>query len=258
MNLSLKKILSVIFVRIIPVLLLVYFFVYTIFYVTSIHGKIREWNAVAEDIRDSVAYTAEEWELIRLKTFLDARLAMSASDSIGLTINIKDSTVQLEMKGVVLRQVVFDRVEMSRFFRSFHPVAYAHHFSKPFTIGEIEGSIVKEPVTVRKVPKDTIEAAQTRIEIDSLGVEFVEWHLILGGAVMVSIVQSDQFDARLPMSTLMYRIRRHLKTLNETNRDVLRLRKPVLYPEITIFIPANEAKSFYRALPPKGQVALKL
>jgi len=77
------------------------------------------------------------------KAFLNARLAMSVTDSIGLTLNLKDSLVQLEMKGVVLRQVKADKIELPRFFKAIKAPAYAIHFSKPFIITEIEGSIEK-------------------------------------------------------------------------------------------------------------------
>jgi len=256
MNKEKNSFLRITFGRIIPFILLTYFVYYTVFYTVAIRSQLKEWNSV--ESADTIRYTEEEWQLIRNKTFLDARLVMSASDSIGMTINLRDSLVQLEMKGVVLRQVKFDKFEMSRFYKGLKPVAYANHFSTPFTIGEIEGSIVKEPITVRKVPKDTIEAAQNEVKVDTTGVEFVEWHFTLDSALMVSFVQSDQLNGPITLATLKYRFRRHLKTLIETNRSTLRFRKPDLYPEMTIFIPANEAKSFYRALPPRGQVVLKL
>jgi hypothetical protein len=244
------------FGRVIPAILVGYFVYYTVFYTIAIRSQLKEWNAI--ESTDTIKYTEGEWQLIRTKTFLDARLAMSESDSIGMTINLRDSLVQLEMKGVVLRQVKFDKLEISRFYKGLTPVAYASHFSTPFTIGEIEGSIVKEPITVRKVPKDTIEAAQNEVKVDTTGVEFVEWHFTLDSALMVSFVQSDQLEGPVTLATLKYRFRRYLKTLVETNHSTLRFRKPQIYPEMTIFIPANEAKSFYRALPPRGQVVLKL
>lgn len=253
-----KSFAGLLFGKVIPGLILAYLVFYSVFYISSLRGKFQSWNAVGAEKADTLIYSEEEWELIRMKTYLQARMAMSSSDSIGLTINMKDSLVQLEMKGVVLRQVRFDKVEMSRFFRGFQPAAYQQHFSKPFTISEIAGSIIKDPVTVRKVPKDTIEASQAKMEIDTSRIDFVEWHLLLDSAIMVSIIQSDEYVGNIPLPVFKYRIRRHIQTLLATNRDVVRFRKPAIYPEITVFIPSNEAKSFFRALPPRGQVVLKL
>jgi hypothetical protein len=253
-----KKTISLLFLRIIPALLVLYFIIFTGFYIAGSKSMLREWNFAGSDKKDSLQVSSEEWELIHERAFLNARLAMSGTDSIGLTLNLKDSLVQLEMKGVVLRQIKYDKSEMSKFFHGIRPEAYTHHFSKSFSISEIEGSIEKNPVIVRKVPKDSLEAAQTQVKIDTSKVEFVEWHLLLDSALLVSVVQSDQFEGKFHGSTFNYRLRRHMKTLKAANQAVFQFRKPEIFPEITVFIPANEAKSFFRALPPNGQVVLRL
>lgn len=244
--------------RVLPLLLLIYFLIFTGFYIFSMRSSLSEWNKPGSDIPDTIRYSAEEWELIHQKSFLNARLAMSSSDSIGLTLNLKDSLIQLEMKGVVLRQLKFDRVEMSRFFKGIKPQPYTEHFSKPFTINAIVGTTEKNPIIVRKVPKDSLEAAQTKVEIDTTRMGFVEWHLLLDSLLVVSVVQSNISESRLDYATFRYRLRRHMQTLRSTNYAVVRLKKPRIFPEITVFIPANEANSFYRALPPNGQVVLRL
>ena len=258
MKSNINKIVKLALLKIIPAILIVYFLIFTIFSIVSLRSTLSEWNKGGENKKDTLKLSFQEWDLIHQRAFLTARLGMSASDSIGLTVNLKDSLVQLEMKGVVLRQVKFRRAELSRFFSGIKPDAYTYHFSKPFGITEIEGTIEKNPVIVRKVPKDTIEAAQTQIQIDTTKREFVEWHLMLDSSLVVSIVQSDEFDAGFDLSLMKYRLRRHMKTLAAANRNILRFRKPEYLPEVTVFIPANEAKSFFRALPPNGQVVLRL
>lgn len=258
MNEKTKKVLRLVFLNGVPIALVIYFLVFTGFYISALQSKLSQWNYAGTGINDTLIYSAEEWNLIHQKSLLNARLTLSKGDSIGLTVNLVDSLVQLEMKGVVLRQVKFQKAEMSRFFKGIKPDAYAHHFSKPFNITEIEGTIEKNPVIVRKVPKDTIEAAQSVIKIDTTKSEFIEWHLLLDSALIVSIVQSDEFDKKFDGSLLSYRLRRHMKTLKSVNHDVLRFRKPDYLPEITVFIPANEAKSFFRALPPNGRFVLRL
>jgi hypothetical protein len=244
--------------RYIPGLLVLYFLVFTGFNIHSMRSTLSDWNNSGTGSADTLRYSSDEWELMHEKAFLMARLTMSGSDSIGLTLNLKDSLIQLEMRGVVLRQVKFDRKEISGFFKGLKPHPYVDNFSKPFAISEIEGTIEKNPVIYRKVPKDTLEAAQTKVEVDTSKVEFVEWHLLLDSALLVSIVQTDQSEKIFDFATFNYRLRRHFKTLSSANRDVIRMKKPQFYPEITIFIPANEAKSFFRALPPNGQVVLRL
>lgn len=251
-----KTLAEQVFLRIVPVILLIYFVLYTLFTLFSYRNSLKDWNSASAN--DSIKYASDEIALINRKAFLDAQLAMSTSDSIGLIVNLKDSLVQLQMKGVTLRQVKFSKAEMPRFFRGISTKAYATRFSKPFKISEIEGTIEKNPMIYRKVPKDTLEAAQSQLTIDTTKTEFVEWHLMLDSTLIISVVQSDPYDGLLNWDRIKYKMRRHFKTLATMNRKLFRLQKPSALPEITAYIPANEAKSFFRALPPNGQVVVRI
>jgi len=239
------KTVSFFFVKVLPAALILWLLIYTLFFSFSVRKQIKTWQSVPEKEADTIRRTHEEWKLMKEKSFLTARINLAGNDSIGMTINLEDSLVQLETKGVVLRQIRIGKSETSRFFRSFKPEAYVRVFSKPFTITEIEGSIVKEPIVVKKAPRDTTEAASNTTPIDTGKVEFVEWHLRLDSTFVVSFVQSDQGTGSFDWPTIKY------------NRKLFRLKTPDYSPEITIFLPGKDAKSFFRALPPRGMVALK-
>lgn len=246
-----------IFLIILPLLVIAWLLLYTVVFTLAVRKQVRTWQSVRSNSADTLTYSPEEWSLIREKSFLGARIALASDDSIAMTINLRDSLVQIETKGVILRQVRFDRAEVSRFFSSFSPDVYTAIFSKPFNITEIEGTIVKEPITVKKAPRDSTEAAQNITKVDTTRIELVEWHLQLDSTFIISFVQSDQRKGGIDWPTAKYRFRQHYKTLIENNRKMFSLKLPVFHPEITIFIPGKEAKSFYRALPPNGQVALR-
>ncbi len=248
---------ATLFKKIIPAVLLVWMAVYTIAMAISVHKQVHILQSKADAATDTISWSQEEWQLLKDKTFLEARIALAGDDSIAMTLDFRDSLVRLETKGVVLRQIKYDDVEVSRFYRALKPLAYAAVFSSPLKITEIEGSIVKEPIQVKKAPRDSTEAAQNVAKLDTGKVEFVEWHLQLDSTFVVSFVQSERSFGMGDWPTIKYRLRRHYQTLKETNRDLIRLRLPVYHPEVTLFIPASEAKSFYRALPPNGKVALK-
>jgi len=249
-----RKFSGLIFLKILPLAIIVWMVVYTVAYTFAVRKQVRNMRSPAEN--DTLSYSKEEWMLIREKAFLQARIILSESDSIGLTLNLRDSLVQLETKGVVLRQVRFDKAEVSPFFSSFRPGSYSAVFSKPFGITEIEGTIVKEPIIVKKAPRDSVEASQHVTQVDTTQSEFVEWHLQLDSSLVISFVQSDKDKGGIDWPTLKYRFRRHAKTLAETNRNLISFRKPTYFPEITLFIPRKEAKSFYRALPQNGRVVI--
>lgn len=248
---------GLLFLRVIPNLLVAWMILYTLAMVVSVRKQTSHFRSEGVNDSDTVTWSLEEWQLLRDKSFLEARLSLAGNDSLGLTIDFPDSTVRLENKGVILKEIRFKEAEMSRFFSAFTPAHYASAFSRPFTITEIEGSIMKEPIQVKKAPRDSTEAAQNITSVDTTRVEFVEWHLKLDSTLVVSFVQSERSLGSLDWPTVKYRLRRHYRALLETNRALVHFRLPEYKPEVTIFIPAGEAKSFYRALPPNGQVALK-
>ncbi len=245
------------FLRLLPAFLLGIILLYSVVFTVSVREKVNSWNAKPGEMADSLLVSPEEWELVRDKTFLLARIAMAGNDSIGLTVNLRDSLVQIENKGVVLRQVKYGKATLSRFFRSITPSPYTRVFSKLFRITEIEGSVLKEPIVVKKAPRDSSEVTDSQSHIDTSRVEFIEWHLQLDSSLVVSFVQSERRFGNFDWPTWKYRFRQHFKTLSSVVQDVIHLRKPSYYPEITIYLPRQEAKSFYRALPPKGLVVLR-
>ena len=257
------KILRYLFLVILPLILLVYLLFYSYFYFDAIKQMINQVNAEAPheiiETRSRKSYSLEEVNLIKDKAALNSRLKMAESDSIGLFINLSDSLVQLELRGVTLKQVKFTQFKYDRFFSALHPAAYQAVFSKPLVIGRIEGASEKEPITYKKAPKDTIEAALMPgpEKIDTTKVEFIEWHMLLNHNIMVSVVQSDSEEGKWNEENRKYRVRRYLAGLKANTTNVIHFRKIDYYPELTIFIPAGEAKSFYRALPERGDVRMK-
>jgi hypothetical protein len=248
----------IVFLITIPVLIIIVVLTYTVVNSISVLNKVHEWQKVSESTSDSSVLSDEEWKLIRNKTYLTAKLTLAANDSLGLTINLKDSLIQLETKGVVMRQVHFEEAEISKFFRSFKPSLYARTFSRPFKISGFGGTVVKDPITVVKAPKDSIEAAKNKPAIDTTKIEFVEWHMMLNKSLIVSFVQSDREFDKMNKIAWQYRYDRYKEALTRNIQDMIHFRIPVFYPQITIFIPKNEAKSFYRALSKKGEVVIRL
>lgn len=247
-----------IFLIAIPALIILVSLTYAVVYSLSALNKVQEWQNVQENASDTPVLSVEEWKLVREKSFLAARLALSTNDSIGLTINLEDSVVLLETKGVVLRQIRFEEAEISRFFRSFKPAMYSKTFSKPFKISEFGGTIVKDPITVVKAPKDSTEAAKNKTEVDTSKIEFVEWHMMLNNSLVVSFVQNDHEFGKMNKAAYLYRFDRYKETLTRNIKDMIHFKIPVYYPQITLFIPKSEAKSFYRALSKKGEVVIRL
>lgn len=143
---------TTIFLKVIPLVLTAWLAIYTLTMGIAVHKQVKTFQSQGNQGGDTLSWSSEEWQLLKDKTFLEARIALAGDDSIAMTIDFQDSIIRLETKGVVLREVKFGKVEISRFFKALKPLSYAALFSKPFMITEIEGSIVKEPIQVKKLP----------------------------------------------------------------------------------------------------------
>lgn len=97
-------------------------------------------------------------DMIRQKAFLSSQLKMAESDSIGLLINVRDSVIQLLIKGLPVRTVSIDEYDVSPFFHRANQEAIYSMLSAPMTITGMQATFRKDPVNVKIAPKDTTEA----------------------------------------------------------------------------------------------------
>ena len=67
-------------------------------------------------------------DLFKKKVFLETRFQMSKADSINLSINLKDSILQLELKGVVIKSTKITDFEVDQFLYQLKPATYQHLF----------------------------------------------------------------------------------------------------------------------------------
>ena len=100
-------------------------------------------------------------DMIRQKAFLSSQLKMAETDSIGLLINVRDSVIQLLIKGLPVRTVSIDEYDVSPFFHRANQEAIYSMLSAPMTITGIQATFRKDPVNVKIAPKDTTELSLT-------------------------------------------------------------------------------------------------
>jgi hypothetical protein len=198
-------------------------------------------------------------ELLVKKTSLDARLAMSLDDSIGLRINLKEKSLYLEINGIVLHTTPIREQKTSSFFRNLNAAEKYVLFSKPLGILKDESTIEKDRFEIVYAPKDTIEAGlRTDPDPDTVLHEPVMYRLYLKNGIRV------QVTGLLPDSVSQFRSRFKFeyadrkKFLKHLFNSIMH-QKPVPYqPTLSIVIEAREAEAIYRALPRKGNVILEL
>ena len=82
---------------------------------------------------------------LKEKAWLESRLKMAAGDSIGLSIDLEQHRIQLELKGVVLLSSKIRDTSISGFFRKMDGNVYFSTFGTPLTIQQFKSSIAKNP-----------------------------------------------------------------------------------------------------------------
>jgi hypothetical protein len=193
--------------------------------------------------------------LLKEKSFLQSKVAMAESDSIYLTIDMPDSTVNLEINGVVVHKADIKKMKVSRLLTAKNDYVILSMLSNPFTISKNMASIEKEPLMIRMAPKDTSEFKPDIIP-DTADYEPVNYIMEMDNGTRLFIYQEGKLrpgdGIRLFIFDLQYRL---IKAGNTFFR-VVTFRVPDYQPFIKLRIPRTDAKIIYRALPEHGQIAV--
>ena len=192
------------------------------------------------------------------KTWLETRFQITRTDSISLSLNLKDSLLQLELKGVVLKSSKIMDFKADRFFSLLNAGAYHHFFGVQASGESALSTIEKEPLTIKKAPKDTIEYnAQSHIAKDSLDTEAVHWLLKLDNGIVLKIEGTDEYTNAEWWLGQQFWWKQNLVQLKKDLRKTLLFRIPDYQPEIAMVISEADAKAIYRALPTHPLICIR-
>ncbi len=196
-------------------------------------------------------------ELLRQKALLGACLKMTETDSIGLLVNVRDSLIQLLIRGVPVRSVAIGRYELSPLFSRASPEAVYGMLSSPLLITGTRATFRKDPVSIRIAPRDTSEAV-TDIRPDTATVEPVFFTITTNRNVRLCFAQQESSAGADRRAGFFFSLGERLRGIPPFAGAVARLRIPPYEPCIRIWIPRAEAKIIYRAIPREGMIALTL
>lgn len=246
-----------IFVVIFCIILLAFTAVYTYLSV----GAVRDRMELAQTQTESAASVSPSLiGLMKDKAWVESRLKMASGDSIGLSIDLAEHLIQLELKGVVVMSTKIREYSTSGFFKRMDGNVYFSMFGTPLTIQKFESSIEKNPFKVVQAPKSAEEAEAAVAPKDSLPKENVYWTVKLDREFELNIQGIDSVSE----SESKYRLgkgfefRRDLKNIFNSFNHIVKFKKPIYTPEILISIPENEAKAILRALPRNASVTIRI
>lgn len=234
--------------------------VYTYLSVSSVRDRMK----VAQDKAEgSPQINSSLLPQLKEKAWIESRLKMAAGDSIGLSIDLEQRRIQLELKGVVILSSKIRDCSISGFFRKMDGNVYFNTFGTPLTIQQFKSSIAKNPLKVVEAPKDTIAAqaaADAAARKDSLADENVFWTVKLDRDFDLDIQGIDSIAEAHNKYKFGkgFEFERNLKNITNSFQHILRFTKPSYTPEILISIPENEAKAILRALPRSALVTIRI
>lgn len=194
-------------------------------------------------------------EMLREKAFLSSQVKMADQDSIGLLINIRDSVLQLLIKGVPVRSFLIDDYDVSPFFHRANQEAIYSMLSSPLTITRMQATFLKDPVQVKIAPRDTSEA-KIDVRPDTTDFEAVFFTLDTDRDIRFYFEQHEDTVGADRRARFFFDLKDRSRNSGVTMREVISLRTPPYVPYIKIWISKAEAKIIYRAIPREGQIVL--
>ena len=191
----------------------------------------------------------------REKAFLQSRIALAESDSIYLTINLADSTADLEIYGVVVHSTKIKDLKMSNILRKGNDRVISSLLSTPFTISGSIATIKKDPVMIKMAPKDTSEYVPD-IMPDTSITEPVNYKLEMTDGTRIYIYQEENEKSSDRMNVFLFDFRDRLHESWNSLKRITLFKIPEYHMFIKLKIPRADAKIIYRAVPKNGQIGV--
>jgi hypothetical protein len=193
--------------------------------------------------------------LFRQKAFLQAKAAMAETDSVYLTINLRDSVINVEISGVTVHSTPINEIEASRIITNGDEFVINSLLSAPLTIVSDTSSIAKIPIITKTAPKDTSEFKPDAIP-DTAFYQPVNYIFETDRGIKIIVYQSEEIKAGDSKNRFMFDLRHRLLIAKATLKDILAFKVPEYQPFIRIKIPSADAKIIYRAVPKHGQIGI--
>ena len=185
------------------------------------------------------------------------RLALAGKDSIYMRLQLADSTLHLEIKGVAAYSGKMLDLELGAPFASITPQLRAEWAAEPFVMQHRNATIEVFPVVYKDAPKDTAEANALSSEPMAPEKTAVFFDLQFDRGLRLLVEQVEEPEPGNQRIVNAY-LRREQRAQSGSFLRAARRIKPFL-PEMTVKfrLPAEEARALYRALPEQAHLLLQ-
>jgi hypothetical protein len=219
----------------------------------------RSYAALQENESSPLKFSehSELFTLQKKKTFLEARLKMARTDSIGLAVDLPDSVLTLDINGIILHRAKINRYKASKTFRAINPETCLGLCSEPLRIISHRATVERIPVIYRKAPKDSIEAAEYLSEVPDTII--TKPPMVIFSAdhyIQLHLYPSEDIPFSGKFIKLMFNTVQELKLHRYYLSCIIRLKLPAYHPRIKIYLADREIISIYRALPEDARLTI--
>jgi len=201
---------------------------------------------------DSTKTRADNWAnseiraLEKEQLWLEQELELAKSDSFSLGINLKDSVVQVQLKGTVLFQAKIVEQKPARYFSKINKQTYFNVFGSPARINSSVANIPKRALI--KVVAPPIGTEKETIKADSPKTEAINWVFTSGNRLQIVINgvlpgPDSTLNIQKSKDVFAYRLK------HAFDNPFAKKYSPVLY----LWLNDTDAKAIYRALPEKAK-----
>jgi len=220
-------------------------------------------NVVSESSDSSVSKSSKDeamklFELRRREVFLHSQLELANEDSMYLVLDLVNNLAFLEMKGIQLHECRILNADISNSIKMYHTESLLNWMAEPFTVKHIDATIPKIVFIEKIAPKDSIEANKTSAEpvATRLGDVFIVMDFDRNLRLVISQSEKPDDEGKKIISAMQAKymqteIRKSVQALIKLNRE------PAM-PQISIIIPKTDATIFYKALPVKLKMIIKM
>jgi len=190
--------------------------------------------------------------------FWKNRLEIAKKDSIYLSIDLPDSLVFLELKGVPLRSCKIEEYQITPLYSQLkNQPQFLEWLNDPFSLIDESATISKAPIKVITAPRDTIEALEqlkTEVKIEKEDIRFV---LGFDRNLLLEFSQTEPPTLMGRFELVLFNILKNVTTFFKDFYSLMSLQSASQDFWIKIRISQDDAKAIYRALPKNTWAVLR-
>ncbi len=190
-------------------------------------------------------------------SFYLTQLEKVKADSIGMTVNLRDSMVILDVKGVTLRQCRIEEYAL-QYRHLTNTDSLAADLSKPFILQYGWGSTAKIPIMVKNAPKDTAEANQELYQPVRPPKKDIFVYLQFDKDFLLYLKQNEPVGLKGWLNRRRVHFRQYAAEWQRAFGQLISGRRIQPGNKLEITLSQDDALAVYRALPKHGQMALYL